>query len=205
MGKIRSKQVRIVLFFIILLSCVCLTSVSTTTEVHADKIDLKGNYLYDRDGVKHKIPISKKGNHTKAAEKVANLIVKCVDNRPGDTDLYRVDMAAYYVSLFANRDNYTMQGPYYNKAYGVFIAKEYSCAGTADAMKMVLTKMGFKAKHVNKNKYKHQWCTLTMDGQKGYADGQAGYAAYGQYFTKKNQIILVPMDTIFSKKSNGEI
>ncbi|MBA1392833.1 hypothetical protein EQ500_02945, partial [Lactobacillus sp. XV13L] len=73
--------------------------------------------------------------------------------------LARVDMAAYYISLFAKRDHYTMHGPYYNQAYGVFIARRYSCAGTADAMKMVLNKMGFKAKHVHKNKDTHQWCT----------------------------------------------
>lgn len=176
----------------------------TSYEVNADSIDLKGNYLYDRNGKRHKIPITKKGNHTKAAERVATLIAKCVGKKSGDTDLKRVDMAAYYVSLFSDRDAYSMRAPYYNKAYGVFINRCCSCAGTADAMQMVLKKMGFKSKHVNKNKFTHQWCTLKMDGRKGYADGQAGFANYGGYFSKKRKFISTPENSILMKKLNEE-
>lgn len=146
--------------------------------------------------------MTKRGNHTRAANRVAKVIAKYSTVK---SDLERVDKAAYYVSLFADRDWYTMKGRYYDKAYGVFIAKEFSCAGTADALQKVLHYMGFKAKHVNKNKFTHQWCTLKMDGHRGYADGQAGFANYGRYFTKKNQMILTPSNSIYFKKLNGMI
>ena len=146
---------KILLMMAALLCLTTILSVSGNT-ANAESIDLKGNYLYDRQGRAHKIPITKKGNHTKAAKRVAKLIAKCVGKKAGDTDLTRVDTAAYYVSLFAARDAYSMKAPYYNKAYGVFIGGSCSCAGTADAMQMVLKQMGFKARHVNKNKYTHQ-------------------------------------------------
>lgn len=198
MKKFDVKKVILSLFAVVIGLTIALKF--TSYEVNADSIDLKGNYLYDRDGRAHRIPIAKKGNHTKAAERVAALIAKCVGKRAGDTDLKRVDMAAYYVSLFSNRDAYSMKAPYYNKAYGVFINRSCSCAGTADAMQMVLKKMGFKAKHVNKNKFDHQWCTLKMDGRKGYADGQTGFANYGGYFSKNRKFIMTPEHSTLMKK-----
>lgn len=192
---------------LVIVALLCLTTVLAVSSntVNADSIDLKGNYLYDRQGKAHKIPITRRGNHTKAAERVAKLIAKCVCKKAGDTDLTRVDTAAYYVSLFAARDAYSMKAPYYNKAYGVFIGGSCSCAGTADAMQMVLKQMGFKARHVNKNKYTHQWCTLKMDGKNGYADGQAGFANYGSYFSKKNKYVMIPATSVAFKKMNGEL
>ncbi|WEV51832.1 hypothetical protein OZX69_03795 [Lactobacillus sp. ESL0731] len=164
-----------------------------------NKDELVGKYLIDNNGRRHKLTLSKKGNHTKAARKVAKVIAKVCQEQGGTTDLQKVDMAAYYVSLFCARDHYTMQGPYFTTAYGVFIAKQYSCAGSAAALGMVLKQMGYKYHHVNKNKYTHQWCTLKMDGKKGYADGQAGIANYGKYFTKKRQVIKMPANTLKSQ------
>ena len=191
------KKTLLVIVALLYLTTVFAVSSNTT---NAESIDLKGNYLYDRQGRAHKIPITKKGNHTKAAKRVAKLIARCVGKKAGDTDLTRVDTAVYYVSLFAARDAYSMKAPYYNKAYGVFIGGSCSCAGTADAMQM-----GFKAIHVNKNKYTHQWCTLKMDGKKGYADGQAGFANYGSYFSKKNKYVMIPSTSVAFKKMNGEL
>ncbi|WP_308558147.1 hypothetical protein [uncultured Lactobacillus sp.] len=203
MKKIDFKKVVLALFALVLGLTIAVKF--TSSKVNAESTALKGNYLYDRDGVAHKVPITKKGNHTQAAERVAALIAKCVGKRAGDTDLKRVDMAAYYVFLFSSRDSYSMKAPYYNKAYGVFINGKCSCAGSADAMQMVLKKMGFKAKHVNKNKFTHQWCTLKMDGKKGYADGQAGFANYGGYLSKKNNFVMMPENSIIMKKFNDEM
>ena len=55
---------KILLVMIILLCLTTVLAVSSNT-VNADSIDLKGNYLYDRQGKAHKIPITRKGNHTK--------------------------------------------------------------------------------------------------------------------------------------------
>lgn len=138
-----------------------------------------GNYLIDYKGVCHKIPNKKTGNKTKDAQRVAKLIAKCVSKKGKDID--RVGQAAFYVSAFCSRCTYTMSGSDYSQAYGVFISKKYSCAGATRALGMVLGYMGYKWKHVNENQYTHQWCSLKMDGKKGYADGQVGMVGYGKY------------------------
>lgn len=74
---------------------------------------------------------------------------------------------------------YTMAGPDYWSAYGVFIRGEYSCAGSTKALGLVLTCMGYQWKHRNENQMAHQWCELSMDGRLGYADGQTGLVGYG--------------------------
>ena len=58
---------------------------------------------------------------------------------------------------------------------GVFVAGVYTCAGTTRALGRVLDYMGYSWQHVNENKWSHQWCIVTMDGQAGYADGMGRY------------------------------
>lgn len=99
----------------------------------------------------------------------------------GETDLERVSQAAQIVAYYSSKATYTMEGSDYATAYGVFIKGEYSCAGSTRALGMLLECMGYSWKHVNENQYTHQWVELTMDGQKGWADGQIGWAGYGEY------------------------
>lgn len=140
-------------------------------------------YLIAYNGVCHKIPDKKTGNKTKDAQRVAKLVAKCVQKKGKDLD--RVKQAAFYVAVFCSRCRYTMSGPNYSEAYGVFIAKEYSCAGATRALGMVLSNMGYKWKHMNENQYTHQWCRLKMDGRTGYADGQIGAVGYGKHPVQK--------------------
>ena len=115
------------------------------------------------------------------AQQIANEVLA---DKSLTTDLAKVQKAAQKVAGYASRCRYTMEGDYYASAYGVFIKGEYSCAGTARALGMVLECMGYSWKHVNEDGYTHQWVELTMDGQHGWADafptlgGQAGYGAY---------------------------
>ena len=69
---------------------------------------------------------------------------------------------------------------YYRSPYGVFVAGVYTCAGSTRALGRVLDYMGYSWQHVNENKWSHQWCIVTMDGQTGYADGMGGIAGYGE-------------------------
>lgn len=128
-------------------------------------------YLYDTHGNPHRIPGDANG--------VARLIADCVNNSGERTDLRRVQLAALYVNQFCALDRYTMSGPYYSKPYGVFIAHEYSCAGSTRALGLVLNDLGYSYQHANENKYTHQWNILMMDGRVGWADGQMGTAGYG--------------------------
>ncbi len=96
-------------------------------------------------------------------------------------DLFRVEGASKLVYSYRSQGTYTTEGPNYAHAYGVFIAKEFSCAGTARAMGLVLSCMGYEWTHVNENQWKHQWPVLEMDGQIGWADAMMGWAGYGEY------------------------
>lgn len=140
------------------------------------------NYFISYNGKCYKIPDKKTGNQDADAKRVAKLIARCSGyGKKGIKDIDLVGRAAYYVSGLCSKCKYTMSGPYYDKAYGVFIAKEYSCAGANRALGLVLTCMGYKWTHVNENKYEHQWLTLKMDNKSGFADGQVGMVGYGKH------------------------
>lgn len=137
------------------------------------------NYVISYTGECRKMPKKKKD---RSCKKMAKLIAKCSGkNAKGMSDLEKVGHAAYIVSGFSARCRYTMKGKYYNKPYGVFYAKQYTCAGSTRALGLVLKYMGFKWKHVNAHKNKHQWCKLKMDGLWGWADGQIGMVGYGKH------------------------
>lgn len=142
-----------------------------------------GNYYVGGDG--------KWVNDTKASKQAQALKIakQIAADIPTDlSDLERVKRAAATVSRYCGTATYTMSGENYNTAYGVFIAKEYSCAGATRALGMVLECMGYSWTHINENQMTHQWCELKMDGQTGYADGMAGFAYYGEY-PKSGEII----------------
>ncbi|GAA4074539.1 hypothetical protein [Amphibacillus indicireducens] len=113
------------------------------------------------------------------ARAVAKEIVASI---PSGTDLERITAASEAVQRYTYDAEYMMTGENYNLPYGVFIAGEYSCAGTSRALGMLLEIMGYQWEHINPNQYTHQWVTVkNMDGKVGWADGQVGLAGYGEY------------------------
>ena len=117
-----------------------------------------------------------------AAEAVAKQIAESImSNTAYTTDLQRVTAAAQTVAAYCNNSVYGSDvNKYYRSPYGPFVAGVYTCAGSTRALGRVLDYMGFEWQHVNPNKWVHQWCILTMDGQVGYADGMGGIAGYGE-------------------------
>ena len=97
------------------------------------------------------------------------------------TDWDRVFNAAYYVSRYCQNITYTSDDPDFKKAYGVFVKGVYTCQGACEALGLVLTELGYSWEHVNKGQWTHQWLRLYMDGEIGFADGQAGFAGYGKH------------------------
>lgn len=114
---------------------------------------------------------------------VAKQIVAKVDQQlgTGAADLDRVGLAAAYVAGYSQSCVYSSEDKDYRTAYGVFCKGVYTCSGSTRAMGLVLECMGFQWSHANENQNTHQWCILTMDGQKGYADGQVGLVGYGDH------------------------
>lgn len=145
-------------------------------------IGLYKGYLIAYNGVCLKVDRSSTGNKDADARRVARLIAKCCGPKGSQSDLKYVSRAAWYVSNFCAEARYTTSGSDYYTAYGVFIAKQFSCAGSTRALGLVLDYLGYRWMHVNPNQWKHQWCRLQLDGKTGYADAAmlpTGVVGYG--------------------------
>ena len=138
-----------------------------------------GGYLIAPNGTCSAVDVRSTGNKDADARRVAKRIAQLCPKT--STDLERVKRAAVYVSTFCRQARYTQSGPIYYTAYGVFIGKEYSCAGSTRALGLVLDYLGYPWSHANENQWSHQWNKLTLDGKVAYADGQAGLAGYGRH------------------------
>ncbi len=114
------------------------------------------------------------------ASEIARQIASEINSKGYGTDLEKVQAAASKVSEYYYKGTHIESGNDYRTPYGVFIKGEASCAGCTRALILVLEYMGFtNLVHANENGWTHQWVILTMDGQKGYADGQVGMVGYG--------------------------
>lgn len=113
----------------------------------------------------------------KVAKNVANSIM---NDSTKKTDLERVQAAAQFVELCCGACVYGQDAEKtYRSPYGVFIGGAFTCAGSTRALGRILDYMGIEWEHANENQDTHQWCILTVDGQKTWADGMAGLAEYG--------------------------
>lgn len=99
----------------------------------------------------------------------------------GGSELVRVTQAAQIIFDYCSSCTLTVEGTDHDTAYGVLVKGEYSNGGAVRALGLVLDHMGIKWEHVNLNTSMHQWCSVKMDGQSGYADGYMGLADYGKH------------------------
>ena len=119
----------------------------------------------------------------KQALAVAQKIASEIKAKGYTKDIDKVQAAASKVSEYYYKGVHVESGNDYRTPYGVFIKGEASCAGCTRALILVLECLGFtNLTHANENGWTHQWVILTMDGQKGYADGQVGMVGYGCHF-----------------------
>ncbi len=147
-------------------------------------------YVVAWDGVLHEIPARTSESTTAYAAKVARIVADCVaPYSEAGSDLARVRSAAQYVyafignkdmSRYTNNWNVDKQFAY---AYGPLSFGRFSCAGCTEALKLILDDMGYSATHMNYQdkdpSLSHQYCSVTMDGKRGWADGEIGMASYG--------------------------
>ena len=115
------------------------------------------------------------------ASAIAQQIANEINAKGYGTDLEKVQAAAEKVSSYYDWNNHVEEGYDYRTPYGVFVTHAASCAGCTRALIQVLEYMGFSCEHANANSWTHQWVIVTMDGQKGFADGQGGFAGYGEW------------------------
>ena len=96
-------------------------------------------------------------------------------------DIEKVAYASGIVQAYCALGTYTTEGKIYRTAYGVFIGREYSCAGATRALGLVLDYMGITWYHKNINQWADQWCQVIVDGQEGFADPTYPLAGYGKH------------------------
>lgn len=121
-------------------------------------------------------------SYTAKEKKAHAVVMDIIKQIPEDySDIDKVCVAADAASFYSQRATYTDKDPDYATPYGVFVKGVYTCAGSTRALGMILDYLGFDWKHINENKYMHQWCELYIDGKKVYADGQANLVGYGDH------------------------
>ncbi len=123
------------------------------------------------------VTMSEQDQKNAQAREVAQQIA---DSITGNSDLEKVRQAAQIVAEYSWNAVYTTEDPDYQTAYGVLCKGVYTCAGSTRALGLVLECMGYSWSHVNENQWSHQWCSVVMDGQQGWADGMGGIADYGE-------------------------
>lgn len=117
------------------------------------------------------VTMSEQDQKNAQAREVAQQIA---DSITGNSDLEKVRQAAQIVAEYSWNAVYTTEDPDYQTAYGVLCKGVYTCAGSTRALGLVLECMGYSWSHVNENQWSHQWCSVVMDGQQGWADGMGG-------------------------------
>ena len=148
--------------------------------VNTVRYEVEGYYFY--------YPTSESLREKMARKVAKEIAAKCTEGNDRERVANAAEMVYNYYATCCYDSDYGSD--VYNEAYGVFLGQLCTCAGTAAAMGMVLEEMGFSYTHVNKGKYDHQWCVLTMDGKKGWADGMAASANYGTLNTQQPDIYL---------------
>jgi len=83
-----------------------------------------------------------------------------VARHAGESETQMLASIASEVNAYYNQCRYTtdrVNDPYYDTAYGVFVAKTASCAGATRAVNLCLSIAGYSYEHVNEWQYSHQW------------------------------------------------
>ncbi|MDR0518627.1 MAG: InlB B-repeat-containing protein [Clostridiales Family XIII bacterium] len=114
-----------------------------------------------------------------STKKIAQAIAK--NSKKQKTTMDRLQAAADSVAAYYNQCEYTSKSKTYNIAQGVFVDGTATCAGATRALGMVLDYMGYKWKHMNPNKWTHQWCKVyTKDGVMWADGGVTNIGAYDE-------------------------
>ena len=111
-------------------------------------------------------------------------IAKNIANEAKKYSSDKWDQAAYAASRvysYCSNSRYTTRGSNYSQPWGPFVIGEYSCAGSTRALGLVLDYLGISWSHTNPNQWTHQWCTVRINGEKGWADGMIGLSGTGEY------------------------
>ena len=160
------------------------------TKTKADGMTIIPGEVHSNGGMNRKQEIQARAIASQLADHIFNQVLTLGSG----TQIEMVAYATGIVRAYCDRGTYTTTGTLYRTAYGVFIAGEYSCAGSTRALGLILdyldvlcqkkdpTKYGpLKWVHVNANKWDDQWCQIVCDYHEAYADPIGAWAGYGKH------------------------
>lgn len=155
-------------------------SVSKSGKAHAKKkgtTTLKCKYQGKTYKVKLTVKTPSKDQRLSLAKAEAKRIVKklCPEGMSKGKKLERI--FRYLMgscSLQTNQSGSAYKSNYGNEAYACLLAKKAACSGYCKAAVLVYQAAGFKVKHVNANKWAHQWNEVKYKGKWVHVDAQAG-------------------------------
>ena len=126
--------------------------------------------------------LSKK-KREKMAKKEAKRIVKKYTNS-SMTSMRKAQILAYYmminVGIQDDQSTKSYRKNYGNEAYSALVMHLSACSGYCKAYKMLCDAAGIKCKHVNANKWTHQWNEVYINGKWLIVDTQAGMFELGR-------------------------
>ena len=141
------------------------------------KIKVKYNGKTYTCNVKVYKSLSKK-KREKLAKKEAKRIVKTYTNSKMNK-MRKAQILAYYmvsnVGLQEDQGTKSYKKNYGNEAYSALIMHISACSGYCKAYKMLCQEAGIKCKHINANKWTHQWNAVYIGGKWLEVDTQGGW------------------------------
>ena len=99
---------------------------------------------------------------------------------PGMTNYEKAKAICYYitdtVSVQSDQSLEAYKTNFGNEAYAALILKKAACSGRCKAVTLMCNAAGLQSKHINANKWEHQWNEIQMeDGTWIEIDSQIGY------------------------------
>lgn len=80
----------------------------------------------------------------------------------------------FNVATQYNQSTEAYKTNYGNEAYAALIMKQAACSGFCKAVTLMCNAAGLQSKHINANKWTHQWNTVLVDGKWIILDAQGG-------------------------------
>ena len=143
----------------------CVETIVFTHQVYSDEEFQK---IYE----KNKADIAKYGNSTESLDKEVEKALSCVSGNMSDTEKVIAihDYLAETVTYdYDHYKNHTIPATAYT-AYGALVLKSCVCCGYAEAMKLLMDKVGIPCVKVTSSKMNHAWNMVQLDGEWYHVD-----------------------------------
>lgn len=105
---------------------------------------------------------------------------------------YKICEYLYFnVDLQNNQSNEAYRKNYGNEAYAALILKKAACSGFCKAVTLLCNECGLESKHINANKWTHQWNMVKVNGKWIVVDAQGGFFGMEKHPIETNDVYII--------------